>query len=91
MEREAAMLKGFPDRDPKQAMVVGDAEDIMARIRAYVDAGVSKFVLRPMGATDQAVYDQTRLLVEEIQPAIDALNESGIVPGAAMEAAAAAD
>ena len=90
-EREAAMLKGFPDRDPKQAMVVGDAEDIMARIRAYVDAGVSKFVLRPMGATDQAVYDQTRLLVEEIQPAIDALNESGIVPGAAMEAAAAAD
>ena len=44
-----------------------------------------------MGATDQAVYDQTRLLVEEIQPAIDALNESGIVPGAAMEAAAAAD
>jgi len=68
---------------------VGDADDIMARIRAYVDAGVSKFVLRPMGATDQEVFEQTRLLVEEIQPAIDALNKSGVVPGAALQEAAA--
>lgn len=87
--RAEDMRKGFPDRDPKQAMVVGDAEHIMARIRAYVDAGVSKFVLRPLGATDQEVFEQTRHLVEEIQPAVDALNASGVVPGAAMQEVAA--
>lgn len=88
-DRLADMVKAFPDRDPKQAMVVGDAQDIMARIRAYVDAGVSKFILRPVGKTDQEVFDQTRLLLAEIQPAIDQLNLDGVLPGAALAAAAA--
>jgi len=87
--RMESMRKAFPDREPRQAMVVGDAEDIMARIDAYVRAGVSKFILRPLGETDEDVYDQTRLLVEEIQAAIDALNAAGTEPGSGLETAAA--
>jgi probable F420-dependent oxidoreductase len=88
-KRADDMAKASPSRDAKQAMVVGDAEDLMDRIRAYVDAGVSKFILRPVGENNQEVYDQTRLLVEEIQPAIERLNAEGIKPGAGMQDAAA--
>lgn len=88
-EREELMAKSLPGRDPKQAMVVGDAEVIMARISAYVASGVSKFILRPMGKDNAEVFDQTRLLVEELQPAIDRMNADGVVPGAGLQDAAA--
>jgi probable F420-dependent oxidoreductase len=88
-ERLEVLAKTYPDRDPKRAIVVGEADEIMARIRAYVDAGVAKFILRPVGATDREVFDQTRLLIQEIHPAIDALNRAGVQPGAAMREAAA--
>ncbi|MCH9672062.1 MAG: LLM class flavin-dependent oxidoreductase [Gammaproteobacteria bacterium] len=61
-------------RDPKEMLAVGSVEDIMAHIERFVDGGVSKFILRPIGVDDDDLYNQTRRLIEEVIPAVDALN-----------------
>jgi probable F420-dependent oxidoreductase len=75
-KRLEAMAKMFPDRDPKNAVAVGDGSEIVKRIQRYVDNGVSKFILRPMGADDAEVMDQTRLLIRDVFPAVAAMNEA---------------
>ena len=55
-------------RDATQTFAVGDAETILARVAEYVDAGVSKFILRPLGCDDEAILAQTRLLIEQVLP-----------------------
>jgi alkanesulfonate monooxygenase SsuD/methylene tetrahydromethanopterin reductase-like flavin-dependent oxidoreductase (luciferase family) len=42
-------------RDAADAFAIGDADAILARIAEYVDAGVSKFILRPLGGDDDAI------------------------------------
>jgi alkanesulfonate monooxygenase SsuD/methylene tetrahydromethanopterin reductase-like flavin-dependent oxidoreductase (luciferase family) len=39
---------------------------------AVGDAGVSKFILRPLGGDDDAILAQTRLLIEQVLPRADA-------------------
>jgi hypothetical protein len=53
-------------RDATHAFAVGDADTILARVAEYVDAGVSKFILRPLGCDDDAIPGQTRLLIEQV-------------------------
>jgi probable F420-dependent oxidoreductase len=55
-------------RDATHLFAVGDADIILARLADYVDAGVSKFVLRPLGDGDDAILAQTRLLIEQVLP-----------------------
>jgi probable F420-dependent oxidoreductase len=55
-------------RDATRVFAVGDAELILARLAEYVDAGVSKFILRPLGGDDDAILAQTRLLIEQVLP-----------------------
>jgi len=55
-------------RDATQAFAVGDADTILARVAEYVDAGVSKFILRPLGVGDDAILAQTRMLIEQVLP-----------------------
>jgi len=55
-------------RDARGAFAVGDAETILARLAEYIDAGVSKFILRPLGGDDDAILAQTRLLIEQVLP-----------------------
>lgn len=55
-------------RDPLAHFAIGDAEAILGRIAEYVAAGVSKFVLRPVGADEDEVLAQTRMLVERVLP-----------------------
>jgi alkanesulfonate monooxygenase SsuD/methylene tetrahydromethanopterin reductase-like flavin-dependent oxidoreductase (luciferase family) len=59
-------------RDATQVFVVGDADTILARVGEYVDAGVSKFVLRPLGGDDDTILAQTRLLIERVLPLAEA-------------------
>jgi probable F420-dependent oxidoreductase len=59
-------------RDATHAFAVGDADAILARLAEYVDVGVSKFILRPLGADDDAILAQTRLLIEEVLPRAEA-------------------
>jgi len=42
-------------RDATHAFAIGDADTILARIAEYVDAGVSKFILRLLGDDDEAI------------------------------------
>ena len=55
-------------RDPLRHFAIGDAEVVLARIAAYVDAGVSKFILRPVARGDHDVLAQTRQLIAEVLP-----------------------
>jgi probable F420-dependent oxidoreductase len=59
-------------RDPADYFAVGDAAAIVARIAAYVDAGVSKFILRPSATGDDEIMTQTRRLIEEVLPLVAA-------------------
>jgi probable F420-dependent oxidoreductase len=64
-----------PNRDPKATFVSGGTMDIMRRIEEYVDEGVTKFVLRPVGTDDDDLMHQTRLMIESLLPEVDALNQ----------------
>src|SRR5689334_5259611 len=59
-------------RDATHAFAIGDADAILARIAEYVDAGVSKFILRPLGGDDDALLAQTRQLIEQVLPRAEA-------------------
>ena len=74
MQRMAETYAVRFQRDPEGGIVAGDAADIMQRIEAFVAAGASKFVLWPIGGDDDDILDQTRRLIEEVQPAVAALN-----------------
>ena len=65
-----------PDRDPNESLVVGEAQAVTERIREFVDAGVTKFIVRPVDGSDDALLAQTRLLIEKVLPEVDRMNAS---------------
>lgn len=68
-QRQAASLARIPGMsDPATYMAVGDAGVITARLREYIEAGVSKFVLRPIAQDDTDMNAQTRRLLQEVVP-----------------------
>lgn len=74
--RTAKAYQARSGRDPHRAIVAGDRDDIMARINDYAAAGVSKFILRPIGSGDEEVLAQTERLIAEILPAVRQLNKA---------------
>lgn len=70
----AALARRFPDRNPRDSLAVGGVEDIAARVHEYLAAGVTKFVLRPVGSDDEDILTQTRRLIEELLPVVESLN-----------------
>jgi probable F420-dependent oxidoreductase len=56
--------------DPLGYFAIGDAGTILDRIAAYIDAGISKFILRPLGEGDADLMAQTRWLVAEVLPEV---------------------
>ena len=72
------MVADFEKRTGKQAargLVVGGSDEILERIQAYVDRGVSKFILRPIGNGDAEMKEQTEQIIEEILSKISDLQE----------------
>jgi probable F420-dependent oxidoreductase len=63
----ARIAPGFSLRE---AGAVGGAREIVGRVQDYVDAGVSKFVLRPMAEGDDEIMSQTRRLIDEVLPLV---------------------
>jgi probable F420-dependent oxidoreductase len=57
-------------RDPTKYVAVGDAETVVERIAAYIDAGAFKFVLRPLGSGNDEILAQTRRLIETVLPQV---------------------
>jgi probable F420-dependent oxidoreductase len=56
--------------DASTYFAVGDASVIVGRIAEYVAAGVSKFILRPVGGSGEEVLSQTRQLIEQVLPQV---------------------
>jgi len=71
VQRMAAARGAAPGGAPPAWLAVGGAAGILARLREYADAGVSKFVLIPLARGDDDLALQTRRLVEEVIPAIE--------------------
>lgn len=66
-------MEAYTKRTGREAdayFAIGDASVIVARIAEYIAAGVSKFVLRPVGAGDEAMLAQTRQLIEQVLPLV---------------------
>jgi len=58
--------------DPARWFAIGDAQTILERVTAYIDAGLSKFILRPLGQGDADVMAQTERLIAEVIPLVPA-------------------
>jgi alkanesulfonate monooxygenase SsuD/methylene tetrahydromethanopterin reductase-like flavin-dependent oxidoreductase (luciferase family) len=61
-------------KDASGFTAVGDTEDIMALLNEFRDAGVHKFILRPIASGTDEMIDQTRMLIDRVLPEISALN-----------------
>jgi len=54
--------------NPSRYLAVGDAEAILGRITAFREQGISKFVLRPIAASDDEMVEQSLRLSREVIP-----------------------
>ena len=63
--RERYLLQRRSDEPPERLNLLGTQEQIMARLREYIDAGASKFVFNPACGADE-MLDQMRLQAEAI-------------------------
>ena len=70
VERAAAPLRRLGEEVLEGYLAVGDADAIVARLERFVEAGISKFVLRPLADDDAGMLDQSRRLVEEVLPVV---------------------
>jgi probable F420-dependent oxidoreductase len=59
-------------RDAKGYFAIGDEAAIVARVADYVDVGVEKFILRPVGANGEEIIAQTRRLIDKVLPLVGA-------------------
>jgi probable F420-dependent oxidoreductase len=50
---------------------IGTTDDVIARLREYVAAGASKFVLFPIAAGEHDTMEQTRRIIAEVKPAVE--------------------
>jgi probable F420-dependent oxidoreductase len=72
LDRLFEAYKKRTGRDPLHYFAIGDAEAVVARIAAYVAAGISKFILRPAARGDEEMLSQTRRLIDEVLPLVAA-------------------
>jgi probable F420-dependent oxidoreductase len=56
--------------DPSDYFAIGDAATIIERIAAYIEAGVSTFILRPVAEGTEDMLAQTKRLLEEVLPEV---------------------
>jgi len=68
--RTLAAYRALGMADPLSYFAIGDTDAILGRIAAYIEAGISKFILRPMGRDDAEIIAQTERLIGELLPAV---------------------
>ena len=74
MTRYQRFLSERLGRDPNGFAAIGGVTEIMALLHEFRQAGVHKFVLRPIASGTQEMLSQTRQLIDEILPEVAALN-----------------
>ncbi len=72
MERLMEAYRKRTNKDPLNYFVFGDADSIVERLAAYIDAGASKFILRPLARGDAEMQAQTQRLINEVLPKVAA-------------------
>jgi len=55
-------------RDPPAHFVIGNAASLVERLAEYVDAGLPKLLLLPVGFADATMLAQTRQVLEQVLP-----------------------
>ena len=78
VERYNALLSKRLGKEAKGFTAVGDTADMMQLAREFLDAGVRKFILRPIASGTADMLQQTRLMIERLLPEIAALNQKTI-------------
>ena len=68
--RPMAAYRERTGHDPFDYFAIGDAAAIIERIAAYIEAGVSKFILRPVAEGTDDMLAQTKRLLEEVLPEV---------------------
>lgn len=71
-----AALEKRLGRDGREYVAIGGADEIMQRVHEYRDAGIHKFVLRPIADGTADMMEQTQRLIDEVLPAIAAMNQA---------------
>ncbi len=74
--RHLVALEQRLGKDPTPFVAIGDAADIVERLRAYHAAGAHKFILRPLAQDTDDMLLQTRLLIEHVLPEVDVMNRA---------------
>jgi alkanesulfonate monooxygenase SsuD/methylene tetrahydromethanopterin reductase-like flavin-dependent oxidoreductase (luciferase family) len=59
------------DADPRNFMAVGEADSIIELVTRFREAGISKFVARPIASSDEEMMEQSRLLAEQVNPIVN--------------------
>jgi probable F420-dependent oxidoreductase len=73
LERAMTAYSRRTGNDAAAYFAVGDADTILERIAQYVRAGISKFILRPVGESGAEVLAQTGRLIEDVLPKMASL------------------
>jgi len=71
-----AALEKRLGRDGSQYVAIGGADEIMRRVYEYRDAGIHKFILRPIAEGTADMIEQTERLIDEVLPAIAEMNRA---------------
>jgi alkanesulfonate monooxygenase SsuD/methylene tetrahydromethanopterin reductase-like flavin-dependent oxidoreductase (luciferase family) len=66
VKKLAADFEKRTGKEASRGLVVGGADEMLDRLQTYVDNGVSKFILRPVGSGDAEMEDQTEQLIEKV-------------------------
>jgi alkanesulfonate monooxygenase SsuD/methylene tetrahydromethanopterin reductase-like flavin-dependent oxidoreductase (luciferase family) len=69
MKTAGSSLRRRQDVSPSEYSALGTPEEVRQRLREYVDAGATKFVMRPSGPKETH-GEQVRLLAKEVIPVL---------------------
>jgi alkanesulfonate monooxygenase SsuD/methylene tetrahydromethanopterin reductase-like flavin-dependent oxidoreductase (luciferase family) len=74
VERYSTMLRKRLGREPRGFIAAGGVTDILALMNAFRDAGVHKFILRPIARDGEDFIDQTRQFIDKLLPEVAGMN-----------------
>jgi probable F420-dependent oxidoreductase len=69
-QASALLARLGSDAEPSSLMAVGGADEVIALVDRFIEAGLSKFVLRPVASSGEEMLAQSRRLAAEVLPVI---------------------
>jgi len=61
--------------NPERRIIVGSSDDVINHIHDFIDSGISKIVLRPIGNDDDEIFEQTERIISQVLPEVEKLNQ----------------